>query len=269
MPDEQKQNNLSINQDDDRPSRFMVDLNKIAQEQAGERKQQVKFFKPFLNYFSQDENKKGVSAGKARDIIDSYRPRLKKLAFFPIIKIFYFLCHRVGWLAVFFARFVYFLLKRTVQVFKKKKTEHKIKLVSTGFKRGTQRKGSLQRAKKRGKGRGFGQGDSRENKASGLLLKAQKAKKRAMGRVQDILNIKPLKEKWLAFGWETDEINGHDFEEIENSLEKREKEKPKVVIAKTIKGKGVSFMEGNNLYHYKAPSPEEYQKALKELQSNG
>jgi len=91
----------------------------------------------------------------------------------------------------------------------------------------------------------------------------------AMGRVQDILDIEPLKEKWLAFGWEADEINGHDFEEIENSLEKREKEKPKVVIAKTIKGKGVSFMEGNNLYHYKAPSPEEYQKALKELQSNG
>ncbi len=93
----------------------------------------------------------------------------------------------------------------------------------------------------------------------------------AMGQVEKILNIEPLKEKWQAFGWETREINGHNFEEIEKALIDLPagKEKPIAIIAKTIKGKGVSFMEGDNIWHYKAPSEEEYQKALKELESNG
>jgi len=93
----------------------------------------------------------------------------------------------------------------------------------------------------------------------------------AMGRVKDILNIEPLKDKWQAFGWEVREIDGHNFKEIEKALAESapEEGKPRVIIARTIKGKGVSFMEGNNLYHYKAPSDEEYQKALKELESNG
>ena len=89
----------------------------------------------------------------------------------------------------------------------------------------------------------------------------------AMGKVKDILNVEPLKDKWQAFGWETLEIDGHNFEEIEKSL-LSPSEKPIAVIAKTIKGKGVSFMEGENLYHYKMLSEEEYKKALKELESN-
>jgi len=93
----------------------------------------------------------------------------------------------------------------------------------------------------------------------------------AMGKVKEILNIEPLKDKWKAFGWEVREIDGHNFEEIEKSLTESASEegKPRVVIARTIKGKGVSFFEGNNLYHYKAPSEEEYQRALKELNLNG
>lgn len=92
----------------------------------------------------------------------------------------------------------------------------------------------------------------------------------ALGKVKEILNIEPLKDKWEAFGWEVREIDGHNFEEIERALTlPLEKGKPLVIIARTIKGKGVSFMENNNLYHYKAPSEEEYQRALKELKSNG
>lgn len=92
----------------------------------------------------------------------------------------------------------------------------------------------------------------------------------AMGKVKEILNVEPLKDKWQAFGWEVREIDGHNFEEIERALTSPpfQEGKPIVIIAKTIKGKGVSFMEGNNLYHYKAPSDEEYQKALEELESN-
>jgi len=92
----------------------------------------------------------------------------------------------------------------------------------------------------------------------------------AMGEVEKILNIQPLKDKWTAFGWEVREIDGHNFEEIEKSLiAPSAGGKPVIIIAKTIKGKGVSFMEGKNLYHYKAPSKEEYQAALKELEKNG
>jgi len=93
----------------------------------------------------------------------------------------------------------------------------------------------------------------------------------AMGKVREILDIEPLKNKWEAFGWEVREIDGHNFEEIEKALagSPTERGKPIVIIARTVKGKGVSFMEGDNLYHYKAPSEDEYQKALKELESNG
>ena len=93
----------------------------------------------------------------------------------------------------------------------------------------------------------------------------------ALDRLDKIVSLEPLAQKWKAFGWEVREIDGHNFEEIEKALinPSLEKGKPMVIIAKTVKGKGVSFMEGNNLYHYKAPSDDEYQKALKELESNG
>ncbi len=89
----------------------------------------------------------------------------------------------------------------------------------------------------------------------------------AMGETKKVLNTEPLKDKWQSFGWEVKEIDGHNFIEIEKTIDdfSIKKEKPKVIIARTIKGKGVSFMENNNLYHYKAPSEEEYQKALDEL----
>jgi len=103
-----------------------------------------------------------------------------------------------------------------------------------------------------------------------LLIIIDANKLQAMGKVKDILNIEPLKDKWQAFGWEVREIDGHNFEEIEKALTDpaTAKEKPIVIIARTIKGKGVSFMEENNIWHYKAPSEEEYQRALKELESN-
>lgn len=90
----------------------------------------------------------------------------------------------------------------------------------------------------------------------------------AMGKVEDVLNIEPLKDKWEAMGWEARKIDGHNFEQIEKALTAPSNGKPVAIIAKTIKGKGVSFMENNNLYHYKMLSEDEHQRALKELNEN-
>ena len=103
------------------------------------------------------------------------------------------------------------------------------------------------------------------HKLNNLFVIVDANELQGMGKVEEILNIESLKNKWEAFGWEVREIDGHNFEEIEKALIAPEEGKPKIVIARTIKGKGVSFMERNNLYHYKAPSDEEYQKALQEL----
>ncbi len=87
------------------------------------------------------------------------------------------------------------------------------------------------------------------------------------GKVSDIMNIEPVVEKWQAFGWHTIEIDGHNITEILDSIQEaqRIKDKPTIIIAHTIKWKGVSFMEGKVKYHGIAPTPEECEQALKEL----
>jgi transketolase len=87
------------------------------------------------------------------------------------------------------------------------------------------------------------------------------------GRVCDIMGLEPLTDKWRAFNWHVLEINGHDMGEILKALKKARdiKGKPTVIIAHTIKGKGVSFMEGNVDFHGKAPTAQETEIALKEL----
>jgi transketolase len=89
------------------------------------------------------------------------------------------------------------------------------------------------------------------------------------GRIEDIMGIEPLADKWRSFGWDVDAINGHDFKEIVPALEQvRSKglsDRPSVVIAKTIKGKGVSFFEGQAKYHGVSPTDDEFARALKEL----
>jgi len=84
----------------------------------------------------------------------------------------------------------------------------------------------------------------------------------------DIMNLEPFFRKWQAFGWRTIDIDGHDFDQILSACQRAEKtkNKPTVIIAHTIKGKGVSFMENNVAFHGKAPTPEEAEKALKELE---
>ena len=87
------------------------------------------------------------------------------------------------------------------------------------------------------------------------------------GFVKDIMSLEPLQDKWRAFGWHVVEIYGHDIAAIRSALGEAasEKGKPTCIIAHTIKGKGVSFMEGNPKYHGVAPTIEERDKALQEL----
>ncbi len=87
------------------------------------------------------------------------------------------------------------------------------------------------------------------------------------GPVEEIMRVSPMNDKWRAFGWNVIEIDGHDMAAILSALDEAEKIKgrPTVIIAHTIKGKGVSFFEGRVEYHGKAPTSDELKRALKEL----
>lgn len=87
------------------------------------------------------------------------------------------------------------------------------------------------------------------------------------GKVDDIMNIEPIQDKWRAFGWYPIEIDGHSIAHILSAFDEAKtiKEKPSIIIAHTIKGKGVSFMENVVDFHGRAPTKEEEQKALEEL----
>jgi transketolase len=84
---------------------------------------------------------------------------------------------------------------------------------------------------------------------------------------KDIMNLEPFADKWRAFGWHVIEIDGHNFDELAQAFTQANQTKgqPSVIIAHTVKGKGVSFMENNVDFHGKAPNAAELETALKEL----
>ena len=100
-----------------------------------------------------------------------------------------------------------------------------------------------------------------------LCLIIDKNKMQALGDTKDVLCLDPLPEKLEAFGWNVEEIDGHDVEDIISAFEcfKHRSGKPFVMVANTIKGKGVSFMEHNLKFHYSAPKDDELKQALEEL----
>lgn len=100
-------------------------------------------------------------------------------------------------------------------------------------------------------------------KVDNLLLFVDRNRHMIDGPVADVMNIEPLSDKWKAFGWHVIEIDGHDFHEISSSIEKAKEIKgvPVVVIASTIKGKGVDYMEDQTKWHYGAIDSEMGQRA--------
>lgn len=86
------------------------------------------------------------------------------------------------------------------------------------------------------------------------------------GSVEEVKGVTNLKDKFEAFGWSVQEIDGHDIQAIIDAIDNtNDSEKPNVIIAKTIKGKGVSFMENQVGWHGKAPNEDEYKQAMEEL----
>jgi len=90
----------------------------------------------------------------------------------------------------------------------------------------------------------------------------------SFGTVKEVLDLDPLADKWRAFRWTVREIDGHNHQEIEDTLVEVpfETGKPSVIIAHTVKGKGVSFMENQLAWHYKSPNADELARALAEVE---
>ena len=91
----------------------------------------------------------------------------------------------------------------------------------------------------------------------------------SLGRVDEVLGLEPLADKWTAFGWSVNEIDGHDFGNIIDAMANLpiEQGKPTCIIAHTTKGRGVSFMEDRLLWHYRSPNSEEFERALLEIEA--
>lgn len=108
---------------------------------------------------------------------------------------------------------------------------------------------------------------SAQQKLDNFTVIIDRNRMQAMGHTDEVLCLDPFSEKWSSFGWNVLEVkNGHDHEELRKALVDKSAGMPTVVIANTIKGKGISFMEDSLLWHYRDPHGEYYTKAMQELQ---
>jgi len=88
----------------------------------------------------------------------------------------------------------------------------------------------------------------------------------SFGRTNEVINQEPVLDRWRAFGWDVCEVDGHNFDRLLDAL-RAPHTRPKVIIAHTVKGKGVSFMEDTLDWHYKSPNKEQYEQAMHELEN--
>ena len=105
------------------------------------------------------------------------------------------------------------------------------------------------------------------HKVDNIIAITDYNKKQSSGLVRDILGLDEITEKWMAFGWHVIEVDGHSFEDlIQSTLQINQvKEKPKMIIAHTVKGKGISFIENREMCHFDRMSEKEINKAKREL----
>jgi len=100
---------------------------------------------------------------------------------------------------------------------------------------------------------------------SNLVAVVDYNKLQSLKSTSETLNLEPFAEKWQSFGWDVIEVNGHDHLDLANAFKEVNRKKPLCVIANTVKGKGVSFMENKVLWHYRSPQGNEYDEAMKEI----
>ena len=105
------------------------------------------------------------------------------------------------------------------------------------------------------------------NRLSNLTAIIDYNKIQSFGTVKEVLDLDPLAAKWEAFHWHTVEVDGHDHVQLQETLSRvpLEADRPTAIIAHTIKGKGVGFMEGRLEWHYRSPNPAQLEQALKEI----
>lgn len=108
-----------------------------------------------------------------------------------------------------------------------------------------------------------------QHKLDNLVVIIDYNKIQSLGRVKDVIDLDPLPDKWRAFNWGVREIDGHNLAALDEALSgvPFEKGKPSCIVANTVKGKGVSFMEDKLLWHYTAPKGDELPKALAEVEA--
>ena len=104
-------------------------------------------------------------------------------------------------------------------------------------------------------------------KLSNLVVIVDANGMQAMGKREEVMSLEPFEEKWKSFGWNAKTVDGHNHKELTDAiLECKHSNKPNVIIARTIKGKGISFMENELVWHYRPPMGEDYENAIKELE---
>lgn len=104
-----------------------------------------------------------------------------------------------------------------------------------------------------------------------LIIVVDYNKMQSFGSTKEVMDLDPLEKKFKAFNWEVCEVSGHSIDELRNAFiltKKSLSKKPKCIIAHTIKGKGIKFMENELAWHYKSPNKEQYLKAKLELEDN-
>jgi transketolase len=106
------------------------------------------------------------------------------------------------------------------------------------------------------------------HKLDNLVVIIDRNKLQSIHSTEDTLGLEPFVDKWQAFGWNVIEVDGHNHEQLLNACESSVVGKPLCIVANTTKGKGVSFMENQVLWHYRSPQGEEYDAAINELEND-
>jgi transketolase len=103
------------------------------------------------------------------------------------------------------------------------------------------------------------------HKLDNLVIIIDRNKLQSIHSTEDTLGLEPFVDKWQAFGWNVIDVDGHDLVQLIKACDPKVEDKPLCIVANTIKGKGVSFMENQVLWHYRSPQDEEFEAAMKEL----